>query len=848
MVRSAPLAARLALGCTLLALGFVAALGGFLLYDLYRQELDALAAEVEARANHRLLGFAVARRDRALLAELLTPHRNWGYVVVHGGDELIYARAQDGASLPARVLAPGALGPVPQQRRVHFWDRRWLEFAVPLYAPRQVLEGGSAEVSGRWARADRLLVGHLRVGVAPPVVFRGLLHRLAGLLFPLGLAAGGLLLALWLWLRRALGPLEALPAVAEALAGRRFDRGLPVGGCREVRTLARALDAALAALERESARSRLDARLLTAHLERHAQQLRRRNAELRRALVKVCRAQEELALLAYRDTLTDLPNRQAFLEQLPPLVAAALASGERLALALLDLDDFKRINDTLGHGVGDQVLLEIAARLERAVAAQPAALRLAAEPNADRPALFRLSGGQFAVCYRCPQGRQEAQRMARQLLEQVAAPLTADFQTLVVTASAGLALAPEDGEDPRELARLAEAAMFAAKRAGPNALGFPPVRDRRRGAVDLRVETDLRRAIEAGELDFYFQPKIRLGDGRVVGAEALVRWHHPDVGSLPTGELIARVEALGLVSELGRVALEVVCGQFAALRTRGLALPSVAVNVAPRQFSSALLTDVEAAMRRHGLAPGELVLEITENTLLRQDQVIEALFGDLRELGVRLAVDDFGTGYSALNYLARLPVDELKIDRSFVVGLGSPEGRRRAVVEAIAALARGLELAVVAEGVERPDQLQALAAMGVQSVQGFLLCPPLPFEAFARFLQGLSPWVPGARGGAMGPIMEAPTSGVDAMKEWVTESETRCPFDFNFDPATFKPGDLVSYRVPDPFGDMPFVGELVEVHEDYVVLKHYGLPEEQTRLMRGTRESRPRVSKEDALG
>ncbi|MDG4594803.1 MAG: PAS domain S-box protein [Candidatus Contendobacter sp.] len=427
-------------------------------------------------------------------------------------------------------------------------------------------------------------------------------------------------------------------------------------------------------------------------------------------------AERRIERLAYYDSLTDLPNRTLLAQRAAMALALAARHRNSLAVLFFDLDRFKEVNDALGHAAGDALLAQVAARLQALVRVEDT--------------VCRLGGDEFVLLL--PEADQEgALRVADKALAAFRQPFAVAGHDLSATASVGIALYPHDGADFAELLKNADAAMYRAKHTGRNTRVFY---DRAMNAATLArmvLEAELRQAIAAGQLRAYYQPKVRLSDGTLVGAEALVRWEHPDRGLIPPGQFIPVAEASDLIVALGDWMLVEVCRQLAAWRRQGGSPLTVAVNLAARHFRQPGLTDrIRGLLDAHDLPAQALELELTESTLLDANADTIETLRQLERLGLGLALDDFGTGYSSLSYLKRLPLTALKIDQGFVRDLvANPDDR--AIAATIVALGHHLELAVVAEGVETEDQRRLLLEQGCDLAQGYLFSRPLPAEAFA---------------------------------------------------------------------------------------------------------------------
>lgn len=431
--------------------------------------------------------------------------------------------------------------------------------------------------------------------------------------------------------------------------------------------------------------------------------------------LRIARARAEEQL---RDPLTGLPNRQWLLKRTWTALEDAESAGARSALVLIDLDRFRAVNDTLGHLAGDRLLLQIAERL-----------RLALPRGAEAA---RLGGDEFAVLLPAAGSATSAQRVARHLVAELSSPLDLDGLTLVLEASAGVAVYPDHALDAEGLLRRADVAMYQAKRDRTGVEVYESKRDS--NTPDrLGLLGDLRRALDAGEVELHYQPKVRF-DGQVAGLEALVRWVHPERGRVPPDEFIAIAESSGLMPHLTEYVLETALAQVARWRAQGLFVP-VAVNVSPRDVHTpGFAGGVAARLARHGVPAGALQLEITEHVLLEDPQRAAHTLAALAGHGVKMSLDDFGTGYSSLVHLRRLPVSELKIDRSFVARL-AVDNEDAEIVRCTIDLAHSLGLLVVAEGVEDDETWERLRDLRCDAVQGWLVAAAMPPQEMTAWLR-----------------------------------------------------------------------------------------------------------------
>jgi diguanylate cyclase (GGDEF)-like protein len=432
------------------------------------------------------------------------------------------------------------------------------------------------------------------------------------------------------------------------------------------------------------------------------------------------RLREYVAEIRYRathDTLTGLANRM----QLHHFIDQALRSRGRdghVAVLLVDLDRFKEVNDTLGHDAGDDLLCEIAVRLGDAV---PAAL------------VARLGGDEFGVLL-TSSGPSQALEAGAEMRRRIGEPFSVRGIPVWVDASIGVAVAPEHGNQTTQLIRRADVAMYAAKRGRLGVALYDPESDLN-DAGRLVLMTELRAAIERGDLDVHYQPIVEIDTGTVVSVEALARWRHPERGLLLPGAFLPLAEHTGLVLEINRLVAEQAVRQCAAWQQLGVEL-GVSVNVSVLDLLDPnFVGDLLRLLREHDVAPGQLTIEVTEDLLLQEPERVGRTLASLRGSGIRVAIDDFGTGYSSLSYLRQLPVDGLKVDRSFVQGI--PEDAASiAIIRSVVELSRSLGLAVVAEGVERPEQADALVDAGCDLIQGFLVSTPKPAREITEWIAG----------------------------------------------------------------------------------------------------------------
>jgi diguanylate cyclase (GGDEF)-like protein/PAS domain S-box-containing protein len=426
-------------------------------------------------------------------------------------------------------------------------------------------------------------------------------------------------------------------------------------------------------------------------------------------------AEERINYLAYYDNLTDLPNRSHFYKLVDQALIEAKRNRQHGAILFIDLNRFKPINDTLGHGVGDNILKQVAGRLRGAVRSEDV--------------VARLGGDEFDIAQ-----REHAAIVAQKLLDALDPSFWVEQHELKISAAIGISVYPRDGFDTASLLRMADIAMYRAKKSEQDGYAFFSHEMNQRAQDRLKIESGLRHGIENNELLLYYQPKVEIASGRIVGAEALVRWRHPERGMVSPAEFIPIAEESGLILQISAWVLEAALCQAQIWQAAQLPLLKIAVNLSARDFSPDLAHRVESLLHSHDLAADWLELEITEGMLTHSSEEVIAMMDSLSKLGVKLALDDFGTGYSSLSYLKRFPIDTLKIDRSFVTGIPN-DGNDCAIAGAIISMAQRLGHRVIAEGVETREQLMFLKSLGCQEIQGYLFSPPVPPEQLEAMLR-----------------------------------------------------------------------------------------------------------------
>ena len=425
-------------------------------------------------------------------------------------------------------------------------------------------------------------------------------------------------------------------------------------------------------------------------------------------------SQSRMERMAFYDTLTNLANRRLFYDRLGQAVEHAQRSRHLSALLYLDLDQFKRVNDTLGHEVGDVLLQEVSTRLTSCVR--------------QEDTVARLGGDEFTVLLFDIKSPSDASLVADKILTTLRQPLNISGHQLVVTTSIGITIVPQDGTDPNSLMKNADLAMYRAKEHGRNTYHFYSEEMNTNAIKRLRTEYELRRAMERSEFVLYYQPKVSLADQEIVGVECLIRWEHPERGLLTPYEFIEVAEETGAIVDMGNWIIQEACRTGKALSEQAKRNIQIAVNISPRQFRDPnLVATIRRNLRESGLNPSTLEIEITETMLMGDVEAANTTVRQLHELGVRLAIDDFGTGYSSLNYLKKFPINTVKVDRSFIMDI--PESADdKAITSAVIAMAHRLNMEVVAEGVETQAQLDFLLEHDCEYAQGYLFAKPLPLS------------------------------------------------------------------------------------------------------------------------
>lgn len=620
-----------------------------------------------------------------------------------------------GASPPASALLATLTG-----------GEKLLDLSLPVFSAVNPTRNNLSRIDFGLALAQpqgsRFVVGYVHMGISRSMLLLLILPTL-GIMAVVGLLVA--IAASWLisrYTRSLTAPLARLAQMADDIAAGHLDQPSTVDGEGEVKEIAAVLNAIIGGLNSYKTRIGVDHQLLSMKVEERTAQLSQRNQELNQAVQQVTETKDRLRQMAYFDSLTSLPNRRLFTEQLDLLLRLSKRNNEMLALLFLDLDNFKRVNDSLGHSAGDQLLREVAQRLASCVRESDVVAHFV--DSDSRIDVSRLGGDEFTVVLNQVEDAEAVRMIAQRLLDTLLQPVEIEGHELVITPSIGIALAPRDASDLEGLLKAADTAMFQAKAKGKNTFVFYTSDMDAAGVERLRLETDLRKALERGELLFHYQPQVDTRTGTVVGAEALLRWQHPEQGMIPPFRFIPVAEEIGLIVEMGNWGIREACRELVELRKEGLELPKIAVNVSALQFNKNFCPTVREILEDSGLPASALELELTESILMEDSHGTVKALQELKAMGLRLSIDDFGTGYSSLSYLSRFPLDELKIDRSFVIDFDK-SANDASLVRAIIAMGQSMQLELVAEGVETSEQFHFLTSHGADVIQGYLFSRPV---------------------------------------------------------------------------------------------------------------------------
>ncbi|RDH81484.1 MAG: response regulator receiver protein [endosymbiont of Galathealinum brachiosum] len=442
-------------------------------------------------------------------------------------------------------------------------------------------------------------------------------------------------------------------------------------------------------------------------------------------------AEEQIAFLAYHDSLTALPNNRLFKDRLEHAISQAERSNKILAIMFLDLDRFKLINDTMGHSAGDELLKITSQRLIEAVRKTDS---VAINANGNSSSIARFGGDEFTILLDDVENIQAIIRIAERIVENVSQPMMLERQEVHISTSIGIAIYPDDGKQADEILKHADSAMYHAKAQGRNNFQFFADSMNQSSVELLALENNLHKAIDNNELCLYYQPQVSVVTGQVVGMEALIRWQHPERGFVSPGVFIPVAEETGLIMQIGEWVFREACSQGVEWLRSGYQLEKISVNLSARQLKDeGLPVLIALILEETGMPADKLCIELTETALILDPEIALARLKKIKELGIALSLDDFGTGYSSLSYLKRFPIDTLKIDQAFIRDV-KVDHEDAALVKAIISMAHGLGMDVIAEGVEVQEQLEFLGANACDTIQGYLFSRPLPAKEMEDLL------------------------------------------------------------------------------------------------------------------
>ncbi|MFT6050522.1 MAG: diguanylate cyclase (GGDEF)-like protein [Halioglobus sp.] len=616
---------------------------------------------------------------------------------------------------------------------------RVYDYIVPVFSVINPLDAELTRTDFAYAMAvpgivkSSYLIGYIQLGINRSLVLLTILPFIAKMALAFTLFVLGFAILSVIASRRITAPLSRLAKMADDIASGKTHGTIAVKGSGEISEIATILNGIIGGLNIHKTKMDVDHQLLSMKVDERTAQLSKRNDELNTAVKQVTESNNRMRRLAYFDSLTSLPNRRLFTEQLALLLRLASRERENLVLLFLDLDNFKRINDSLGHSAGDLLLREVSLRLTRCIRDSDVASHYS-ESSSSEIDVSRLGGDEFTVVLNKIEHVDSAALVAQRIINALSEPMTIEGHELVITPSIGIAIAPQDALDVEGLLRAADTAMYHAKGIGKNSYIYYNSEMDATGIERLNLEIDLRKAIDRGELVLHYQPQVDTESGSVIGAEALVRWEHPQQGLIPPAKFVSLAEEMGLIGALGDWVLQQACREMVKLRAEGFHLPKIAVNVSALQFNARFMQHVEDTLNETGLDPGTLQLELTEGLVIDNSNATVRLLHALKQMGVSLSIDDFGTGYSSLSYLSRFPLDELKIDRSFVIDFDKSDNDASLVI-AIIAMGRSMNLKLVAEGVETHEQYHFLTENGASVIQGYLFSKAVPASELRELLR-----------------------------------------------------------------------------------------------------------------
>jgi diguanylate cyclase (GGDEF)-like protein len=579
------------------------------------------------------------------------------------------------------------------------------------------------------------VIGYLAVAIDRNALLRSIMPELSRIFFTNLTVLLLCALAFHLIARRLTAPLSQLKQAATKVTAGETEVEIDIGGHGEFKLIGDAFNLLLKDVSKHEHQLGLEKRILVQKANASASQLSEREQELSDAADEIDSTRKQLHHLANYDRLTGLPNRNLFTTQLALLLRMSGRSEKPLALVCLKLNDFNRVNESLGHSTGDLALREVAKRLVNCLRSSDM-LGHYGEPDQNINT-SRLGGDEFAMVINELDSVESAGAVAQRIVESLSEAMEINGQELMITPSIGIAVAPGDGFEVDSLLSSAQTALQQAESNSQVDYLLYKADMEATGPDDLKLELELRRAIERNELHVHYQPQVDTITGAITSVEALVRWQHAEFGQVSPARFIPLAERLGLICELGNWVMSEACRQMKEFEKQGIELPRLAINISPQQLNTVFVSQVAEVLQTADLPPAKLELGLSEGILIGNEESVLTMLNDLKEIGVYLSLDNFGTNYAPLGYLSRHPLDEIKIDRSFVTGCDKRPESARSVL-AIIAMARSLELHSVAEGVETEEEYRFLAANDVRFMRGYLFSKPVPAAELQRLLA--TPW------------------------------------------------------------------------------------------------------------
>ncbi len=615
-----------------------------------------------------------------------------------------------------------------------YWTMPVLSNANPVATGLDLADFADA-VIGPSVNNSLSVIGYIQLAIDRNVIFADLRSMvsqffLACLLFLIIIA-----IPVYLVTRRSLSPLTELSQLANQVLAGENENGVDSGTSDDFKAISKVLHGTIERSNTNKYQVGLENKLLSMKADERASQLSLREQELTKATEEISETRDQLHRLANYDRLTSLPNRQLFTEQLELLLRVCARNAKPLALLFINLNNFHRINESLGRSAGDSLLQEVGKRLVGCLRSSDVlAHYISAEDGLN---VSRLGGDEFAVVLGQLDSIDSAGVVAQRVIDRLIEAMEIQGHELVVTPSIGIAVAPRNSMDAEELLRLSSSAMHHVKLSSDTNFLFYSDEMQDSGQDDLKMESELRKAIERNELCLHYQPQVDITDGSIICAEALLRWEHADFGLVSPARFIDMAEKIGLMGELGDWVLVEACRQMKAFKELGLQLPRMAINISPGQFRPTFVTRLREVLSAANLPPSMLELGLSEEILMENDSNVLKFLNELKDTGVYLSLENFGTNHAPISYLSRHPLDELKIDRSFVFDCDKRKDAAR-LVQAIIAMSKSLNLRTVAEGVETQGEYRFLAANGVGVMRGYLFSKPVPAAELQKLL--VVPW------------------------------------------------------------------------------------------------------------